>query len=67
LRAIGGIGPALERKLKDYGVSSYRQIAGWTSKEIEDIESKIIRISGRVTRDRWVAQAKAAHQKKYGK
>jgi poly(hydroxyalkanoate) granule-associated protein len=67
LKAIGGIGPALERKLNSYGVTSYRQIAGWTSQEVADVESKVIRISGRVSRDNWIAQAKSAQQKKYGK
>ncbi len=67
LKTIGGIGPALERKLIDHGVTSYRQIAGWTSKDVEEIESNVIRFSGRVSREKWIAQAKAAHQKKYGK
>jgi len=66
LKEIGGIGPALERKLINYGITNYRQIAGWGSKEIEEVESKVIRIAGRVSRDNWIAQAKAAHQKKYG-
>ncbi len=66
LKVIGGIGPALERKLKNYGVTSYEQIAGWSSKDVEKVESEVIRIAGRVRRDKWIAQAKAAHKEKYG-
>lgn len=67
LQTIGGIGPALERKLIEHGVTSFRQIARWTSKDIEEVEGKVIRFAGRVSRDNWIAQAKEAFQKKYGK
>jgi len=67
LTVISGVGPVLARKLAAEGITSYRQIASWSSKEISAIEPKLMRIAGRITRDDWVAQAKNAHQKKYGK
>ena len=69
LKAIFGVGPALERKLMDAGVKTYRQIASWTEAEIGKIEDAVMsgRFSGRILRDDWVGQAKALHQGKYGK
>jgi poly(hydroxyalkanoate) granule-associated protein len=67
LKIIAGVGPVLERKLNEIGVVSYRQIAAWKAKDINEVEAAIVRISGRITRDNWVAQAKAAQKQKYGR
>jgi predicted flap endonuclease-1-like 5' DNA nuclease len=68
LKAISGVGPALERKLNDFGVKTYRQMAAWTKKDIGKIEEQVMagRFAGRIVRDDWVGQAKAMHQDKYG-
>lgn len=68
LKAVSGVGPALERKLNDYGVKTYRQMAGWTKKDIGKIEEEVMagRFAGRIVRDDWVGQAKALHKDKYG-
>lgn len=65
LKAITGVGPALESKLKAAGIHSYRQIATMTAEEIEHIETKVIHSSGRIARDNWILQAKELHLKKY--
>lgn len=65
LKAITGVGPALEGKLKAVGIDSYRQIATLSAEDIERIETKVIHSSGRITRDNWVEQAKELHFKKY--
>jgi len=67
LTVISGVGPVLARKLAAEGITNYRQISAWTSKEIAAIEPKLMRIAGRITRDDWIAQAKKAHREKYGK
>jgi predicted flap endonuclease-1-like 5' DNA nuclease len=59
LTAIGGIGPALERKLNAAGISSYAQLAALSSDDIEHLEKNIIKFSGRIRRDDWIGQAKA--------
>ena len=56
LKKITGVGPALEKKLHEAGITSYAQIAGWTAEDIAGYEEKLS-LGGRVERDDWVAQA----------
>ncbi|MEO0444793.1 MAG: hypothetical protein AAF191_01820 [Verrucomicrobiota bacterium] len=56
LHAIKGVGAKMESRLNDLGIFRYRQIANWTDRNIRSI-SDTLRLSGRVERERWVAQA----------
>lgn len=58
LKQISGIGPAIEKQLKDHGISTLRQIASFTDEDIASLEGSIIRFPGRIKRERWVEQAK---------
>jgi predicted flap endonuclease-1-like 5' DNA nuclease len=58
LTAIGGIGPALAKKLNAAGISSYAQLATLSDEDIQRLETDVIRFSGRIKRDDWVGQAK---------
>ena len=64
LKLISGIGPALEKKLRKQGISSYRQLAMLSDKEIVHIEAAI-KAAGRVGREDWIGQAKSLHFQKY--
>jgi predicted flap endonuclease-1-like 5' DNA nuclease len=66
LKLIVGIGPVLERMLQMMGVSTYRQIARWTERDIDEFDAKLSEFPGRIRRDAWVTQARALHQSKYG-
>ena len=66
LRLIVGIGPVLERMLQQLGIATYRQIAGWTERDIDAFDAKLPEFPGRIRRDAWVTQARALHQSKYG-
>lgn len=57
LEVISGIGPALAQKLYKQGITSLRQIAELTEKEIEKLEDTIIKFPGRIRREDWVNQA----------
>ncbi|WP_086736352.1 hypothetical protein [Erythrobacter colymbi] len=57
LTRIKGLGPKIAALLGEFGITSYAQIAAWTPEEIERIDAKLGRFSGRITRDQWVAQA----------
>ncbi len=57
LKKITGIGPALEKKLNQLGISCYDQIAAFTPGDIDRIGS-ILKCKSRMTRDNWVGQAK---------
>jgi predicted flap endonuclease-1-like 5' DNA nuclease len=58
LKMISGIGPKLEQKLNGIGVWHYAQIASWTQKEIDWVNTAISFV-GRIERENWVDQAVA--------
>ena len=57
LKLISGVGPGLEKKLRDAGITSYSQIAALTPAEIAELEANVIKFTGRITRDDWIGQA----------
>jgi predicted flap endonuclease-1-like 5' DNA nuclease len=58
LKVIEGIGPAMEKLLNEGGVFHIDQIAAWGPAEVEWMDGNLKGFKGRVTRDKWVAQAK---------
>lgn len=66
LKLIVGIGPVLERLLQQMGITTYRQIARWSERDIDDVDARLPEFPGRIRRDAWVTQARAIHQSKYG-
>lgn len=58
LTRIKGLGPKLAALLGEFGITTYAQIAAWEPADIERIDAKLGRFSGRITRDHWVEQAK---------
>ena len=66
LKLIVGVGPVLERMLYQLGVTTYRQIARWTERDIDEFDARLHEFPGRIRRDGWVTQARALHQSKYG-
>ncbi len=57
LKQLKGVGPALEKKLHENGVTSFAQIAAWNAEDIADMDDKLS-FKGRIERDGWVDQAK---------
>ena len=57
LKQLSGVGPALEKKLHENGVTTFAQIAAWTEADIADMDEKL-NFKGRIEREDWVAQAK---------
>ncbi len=66
LKLIVGVGPVLERMLHQLGVTTYRQIARWSERDIDEFDARLAEFPGRIRRDGWVAQARALHQSKFG-
>jgi predicted flap endonuclease-1-like 5' DNA nuclease len=60
LKRITGIGPHLEGKLKQLGVTTFRQIAEWSETDIEQISKELGPFAHRIRRDRWIEQAQRA-------
>lgn len=58
LTRIKGLGPKISGLLGEFGITTFAQIAAWTPEEIERIDARLGRFSGRIVRDQWQAQAK---------
>jgi len=66
LKLIVGIGPVLERMLHQLGITTYRQIARWSERDIDEFDARLAEFPGRIRRDAWVTQARELHQSKFG-
>jgi predicted flap endonuclease-1-like 5' DNA nuclease len=58
LKEIEGIGPALEKLVNGMGIYHFEQIAAWTETDVAFVDAEMKNFKGRITRDRWVAQAR---------
>ncbi|MEO0486669.1 MAG: 50S ribosomal protein L21 [Pseudomonadota bacterium] len=58
LKALSGVGPALEKKLHAAGVTTFAQIAAWTEEDVAAMDEKLS-FKGRIEREGWIEQAKA--------
>ncbi|MFM7334664.1 MAG: hypothetical protein ACKO1H_09670 [Tabrizicola sp.] len=58
LKEIEGIGPAMEKLVNGMGFYHFDQIAKWSDADVALIDAEMKTFKGRITRDKWVAQAK---------
>jgi predicted flap endonuclease-1-like 5' DNA nuclease len=58
LKEIEGIGPALETLVNSLGFYHFDQIANWTDADVALVDAEMKTFKGRITRDKWVSQAK---------
>ena len=58
LTKIEGIGPFIEKKLNEVGITSFQQLAAMDQSEIDRVTAAIQFFPGRIERDNWVGQAK---------
>jgi large subunit ribosomal protein L21 len=56
LSLISGVGPAIEKKLRAAGITSWNEIAAWTDADIERLDTEL-KLGGRATKEEWVDQA----------
>ena len=56
LKELSGVGPALEKKLHENGVTTFAQIAAWTPEDVAAMDEKLS-FKGRIEREGWIAQA----------
>ena len=59
LKKIKGVGPKLETLLHTLGVFHFDQITAWGPEDVVWMDENLNGFKGRVSRDDWVAQAKA--------
>lgn len=58
LERINGVGPMLCELLHEVGVFYFWQVAEWSPQDIEWVDGKLQHFKGRITRDKWVDQAR---------
>lgn len=58
LKEIEGIGPAMEKLVNEMGFFHFDQIANWSEADVAWVDANMKNFKGRITRDRWVAQAR---------
>lgn len=58
LKEIEGIGPAMEKLVNSLGFFHFEQIASWSDADVALVDAEMKTFKGRISRDRWVAQAK---------
>jgi large subunit ribosomal protein L21 len=56
LSLISGVGPTLEKRLREAGITSWNDIAAWTEEDLAKWDAELS-LHGRATRDEWVQQA----------
>jgi small subunit ribosomal protein S2 len=59
LTKLNGVGPQLEKKLNDAGIYHYWQLAAMKPEDVQKIDTDL-KLHGRIERDGWIAQARAA-------
>ena len=52
--------------LHQLGITTYRQIARWSERDIDEFDARLSEFPGRIRRDAWVTQARALHQGLHG-
>lgn len=74
LTRIKGVGPKLNARLKELGVTRFAQIAAWSEADMAAIDAQLGAFAGRPRRDAWVEQAAllaggdtGAYEAKFGK
>lgn len=62
LTLINGVGPKLQEKMYEEGITLFEQIAAWKAADIQEFDEKLS-FKGRIERDEWIEQAKSLMKK----
>ena len=58
LKEIKGVQNVLEKVLHGLGIFTFRQIATWTTEEVEQVRNSLQQFKGRIEREKWIEQSK---------
>lgn len=61
LTQIKGISPALQKRLQELGIYTFKQITSWEERHIREISNRLA-FKDRIVREKWVEQASALNQ-----
>jgi large subunit ribosomal protein L21 len=57
LSLLSGVGPKIQQKLEEAGITTFRQIAELTPEQAKELDEKL-KLGGRIEREEWIEQAK---------
>ncbi|MBK1635628.1 50S ribosomal protein L21 [Rhodovulum adriaticum] len=57
LKKLSGVGPAMEKKFHEAGITRFAQIAAWTPEQANAMDARM-GLKGKIEKEGWVAQAK---------
>lgn len=57
LTQLSGVGPVIVKKLNEAGITTFKQIAEWTAKDVAHFDEELS-FKGRIERENWIDQAK---------
>ncbi len=57
LSLLSGVGPVLEKKLREAGITTFKQIAELTPEQAQELDKKL-KLGGRIEREEWIEQAR---------
>jgi predicted flap endonuclease-1-like 5' DNA nuclease len=63
LKKIRGIGPVLEQKLNDMGITTFYQVAKLSETDIDKIAAQLSTFPNRIRRDNWTKGASEQYEK----
>ncbi|PWE18525.1 50S ribosomal protein L21 [Marinicauda salina] len=58
LKKLTGVGPALEKKMVEAGVTSFAQIAGWKAADLDKYDELVPGLKAKAEKGDWIAEAK---------
>jgi hypothetical protein len=65
LTLLRGVAEAVQERLHEQGIYTFKQIATWTEHHIEQVSTRL-HLNGRPQRDHWMQQSRNLHYLKYG-
>ncbi len=57
LSLLSGVGPKIQQRLEEAGITTFRQIAELTPEQARELDEKL-KLGGRIEREEWIEQAK---------
>lgn len=63
LTQIKGVSPQIARKLQEFGIHTFAQIASWEERQVRELSNRLA-FKDRIERERWVEQARSLNEAK---
>lgn len=61
LTRIKGVSPQLARKLQEFGIHTFAQVASWEDRQVRELSNRLA-FKDRIQREKWVGQARSLNE-----